>query len=224
MDEQKPGYSSVPRVAEKWLTWSMPRSLHEPVLGDLWETYQLYAKQYGPFKARLWYIKQTLKSSLRFILRYKRGMMMFLLSLAVFVGVTFMAMLLGGELSMFVNWPSAVIVLPVSVAFAIATTSIEDFKRAFSIAISDGHEWTEKQYRSAEHVFDMIGNSAVMMGWFGVLLGAIAMASHITKDSFADVFGPATAVCLLTIFYGYAIKIVCFTATQRIKHFSIVNQ
>lgn len=223
MDKRSIQPVTPPSLAEKWLSYCMPSRLREPVLGDLWETYQAYASEYGQLHARAWYIKQVVQSSMRFILRYKRGMVMFILSLAMFFGVTLMAMWFSGSLLMFVNVPSLIIVLPVSIAFAIASSSLADFKKAFSVVMSEERSWSASEYLSAQHVFNVMGNSAVMLGWFGVILGAIAMASNIEKEMFADVIGPATSVCLLTLLYGYVVKILCFTATQRIKHFHLVR-
>ena len=145
---------------------------------------------------------------------------MFLLSITLFIGVTAMAMYMSAEFSVFYNWPSLIIVIPVSLAFSMAITSLSTFKQAFSIVLSDGAGWSQSQLTAASHVFEAIGKSAVLMGWFGVIIGAVAMASDIDKTEFADVIGPATAVCLLTLLYGYALNIVCFSASSRIQYFA----
>ena len=53
------------------------------------------------------------------------------------------------------------------------------------------------------------GNGAVYFGWLGTLVGLIA----ITGDRFlvwgdVDKMGPAIAVSMLTILYGYSIKLI----------------
>ncbi|MDB2654425.1 hypothetical protein N9Y68_05860 [Luminiphilus sp.] len=46
---------------------------------------------------------------------------------------------------------------------------------------------------------------AVLSGWIGALVGAVIIAGNV-KD--VDVLGPALAVMLLTVFYGYVIKAI----------------
>ena len=45
----------------------------------------------------------------------------------------------------------------------------------------------------------------------------VAMASNINKDEFADVFGPAFAVSILTMIYGIGIKMVAYIMEEKIK-------
>lgn len=47
---------------------------------------------------------------------------------------------------------------------------------------------------------------AVLSGWIGALLGAVIIAGNV-KD--LDALGPALAVMLLTVVYGYFIKALC---------------
>ena len=56
------------------------------------------------------------------------------------------------------------------------------------------------------------GEGAVYFGWLGTLVGLIA----ITGDRYlvwgdVDKMGPALAVSMLTVLYGYSIKIICIS-------------
>ena len=54
-----------------------------------------------------------------------------------------------------------------------------------------------------------IGNGAVYFGWLGTLIGLIAIAGNrfgVWGDM--DKMGPALAVAMLTIFYGYLLKLI----------------
>ena len=54
-----------------------------------------------------------------------------------------------------------------------------------------------------------IGNGAVYFGWLGSLIGLIAIAGNrfnVWGDM--DKMGPALAVAMLTIFYGYLLKLI----------------
>jgi flagellar motor component MotA len=53
------------------------------------------------------------------------------------------------------------------------------------------------------------GNGAVYFGWIGTLIGLIAIAGgSFNAISSLDKFGAALAVSMLTIFYGYLLKLV----------------
>ena len=53
------------------------------------------------------------------------------------------------------------------------------------------------------------GNGAVYFGWLGTLIGLIAIAGN-RFDVWGDIdkMGPALAVAMLTIFYGYLLKLI----------------
>ena len=53
------------------------------------------------------------------------------------------------------------------------------------------------------------GNGAVYFGWLGTLVGVIAIAGN-RFDVWGDMdkIGPALAVAILTIFYGYLLKLI----------------
>ena len=54
-----------------------------------------------------------------------------------------------------------------------------------------------------------LGNGAVYFGWLGTLIGLIAIAGN-RFDVWGDIdkMGPALAVAMLTIFYGYLLKLI----------------
>ena len=67
---------------------------------------------------------------------------------------------------------------------------------------------------SGNHI-KSFGQGAVYFGWLGTLIGLIA----ITGNRFMvwgdlEKMGPALAVAMLTIFYGYAIKIVAIAINE----------
>ena len=54
-----------------------------------------------------------------------------------------------------------------------------------------------------------LGNGAVYFGWLGTLIGLIAIAGN-RFDVWGDMdkMGPALAVAMLTIFYGYLLRLI----------------
>ena len=54
------------------------------------------------------------------------------------------------------------------------------------------------------------GDGAVYMGWIGSLIGWIAISRFVFNEPTLESIGAAFSVSLLTIFYGYLIKLVTF--------------
>jgi flagellar motor component MotA len=57
---------------------------------------------------------------------------------------------------------------------------------------------------------------AVYFGWLGTLVGLIAMAAG-AFDNWGDLdrMGPALAVAMLTLFYGYMVKLISLAFADR---------
>ena len=67
---------------------------------------------------------------------------------------------------------------------------------------------------SGRHIANF-GEGAVYFGWLGTLIGLIAITGNrfmVWGD--VEKMGPAIAVAMLTIFYGYTIKIVTIALTE----------
>ena len=67
---------------------------------------------------------------------------------------------------------------------------------------------------SGNHIKNF-GQGAVYFGWLGTLIGLIAITGNrfmVWGD--VEKMGPALAVAMLTIFYGYTIKIVTIALTE----------
>jgi len=210
-----------PRIIEKFLNWTLPNELKDPILGDLAEEYVSLAKR-TPLKANYWYTRQALRSGLQFLTKTKRGLIMFLLGMIVFVCATAMAMMLSGEIMMFVNVPSFLIVFPPALMLTLASTSKQSRSHGFKLLFSESEDLNLIELNAAKQVFTTFGNLNLLMGWIGVAIGAIAMASNIDSDSFSQVFGPAFSVCMLTLFYALLIKALCYAAAAKIQ-FKIIN-
>lgn len=67
-----------------------------------------------------------------------------------------------------------------------------------------------------QKTFQVIEKVAIMMGWFGVISGAIAIASNVEPEVFPRVFGPAFAVMSLTLLYALIVKVFCYLAILRL--------
>jgi len=207
-----------PALAEKLLALSLPAELREQMLGDLYEEFQLYqVPQQGLFKARCWYYWQTIQSIYVYLNKQKEGVMGFIISAIVFFAAISMGMWFGGEFSMFFDIPSVILVVPPALLFALAATSVESMKWSMKLAISEQLEVRVKQINGAKRFLQVLGNSAILMSLITTLIGAVAMASHISASEFSSIFGPAFAVCILVLYYALIIKTLCYVAYQKIE-------
>jgi chemotaxis protein MotA len=176
-----------------------------------------------PFTADYWYTRQALHTGLLFLTKTKRGLIMFLLGILGFVVIVVMAMVQAGDLAMFVNVPSLLIIFPPALLITLASTSKQARKHAFSVLFSENIVLDNTQLKAAKHVFGVFGNMSVIMGLIGMIVGAIAISSSIDSEDLSKVFGPALAVCLLTLFYASLIKALCYAAGSKIQ-FKIISQ
>ena len=206
---------SVPKLSNRFLKWALPDDLIDPVLGDLEEEFFekiLINQNY----ATNWYRKQAIQTGLQFVCETKKGLLMFIISVFLFVALTLLAMWLGGGVDMFINIPSFLVVLPPTIAFTIAATSWQDVMRAFS-QLTHSHKGLDQDlYKNSRQVFIVMGNSAMLLAFFMTLICVVSLANSINAENFSQVFGPAFAVSILTLLYGVGIKVVCYVAEQKI--------
>lgn len=207
----------APAFYQKLLIWALPTNLQEPILGDLDEEFQALASQ-NLNQAKQWYIRQALTTSWRFLWKAQRGVIMFLLSLIVFVAVSLMGMVFGMEISAYIDVPSMMLTVLPSIFFAMAVTSPKHFVAGMGLLFNDDAEADEKDIKASQLSFKVLGNTAFLMGIFSSIMGAVAMSSNINVDDFANVFGPALAVCMLTLFYGVGLKVVSYVAEQKLQY------
>ena len=210
-----------PRLIEKFLHWTLPNELKVPILGDLAEEYVCLAAQ-TPLKANYWYTRQALCTSLQFLTKTKRGLIMFLLGIIIFVGMTLMAMVMSGEIMMFVNVPSFLIVVPPALILTFASSSKQSRSNAFRVLFSENLNLSREELNAAKQLYTTFGNMNMLMGCIGVVIGTIAIASNIEAKVFSQVFGPAFAVCVLPLLYSLLIKTLCYAAEAKIQ-FKIIN-
>jgi len=207
----------TPTFYQKLLVWALPNNLKEPILGDLDEEFQLLASQNLSY-AKQWYVRQALTTSWRFLWRAQRGVIMFLLSLIVFVAISLMGMVFGIEISAYIDVPSLMLTVIPSVFFAMAVTSPKHLTSGIGMLFNDDAEAEPSDIKASQLSFKVLGNTALLMGVFSSIMAAVAMSSNIAPDDFAQVIGPALSVALLTLFYGVGLKVVSYVAEQKLQY------
>lgn len=210
-------YNQPPKIASQFLSWALPEDLIEPVLGDLSEEYLQRISNKQLISAKYWYWRQAVKSGIQFMFKTQRGFVMFIFSILLFLGFTFMAMFLAGGAIMYIDTASILTIFPPAIAFTYASTSMNEVNRAFVLLLGNDASHNDQVYRSSKRVFSVLGNSGVLLGIFMTLIGWVAMGSQIDD---ASVIGTAFSVSILTLVYGLALKMLCYVAEQKIQTLS----
>ncbi|MBO1256291.1 MotA/TolQ/ExbB proton channel family protein [Alteromonas sp. 5E99-2] len=205
-----------PKLAEKFVKWSVPNELEEPLLGDLAEEY-LELLSTHPQKANFWYTRQALYTGLQFLTQTKSELIMFIFGILVFFGVVVLSMWGAGSIGIFSNIPSLLIVIPPAVLITMAASTKQTRKDAIQLLFNEQIPVEKVNMLQAKQVYTTLGNMSMLMGWIGIVIGAIGMSNNITVEGFSHVFGPSLAVCLLTLYYGLVIKGLCYAAEAKIQ-------
>lgn len=210
--------SGSPALARKLLNLFIPADLRDVIIGDLEEEFHLrLLPRYGRWLAGGWYWRQTLQTLYIYLNKQRSSVMGFIISVLFFVGLTLMAILLGGEIAMYVNLPSLLITIPPAIAFGVAATSVQAMKDSLKLAMTEQPDVDKTQLKQAIGFLRVTGNSAMLLGTFMTLLGFVAMANNIEAEVFTEVFGPAFAIAILTLVYALALKLLCYIAEQKIR-------
>ena len=148
---------------------------------------------------------------------------MFIISILLFMATSLMAMLIAFELAAYFDTISIILVLVPALGFSIAATSYRDLMQGIAMLLSGKRSHTPVQLTLSKHSFHVLGNAALLLGIFSTLLGFIAIAGNLPAAEFSTALGSAIAVCLLTLYYGVALKLICYVAEQKI-HSKLIAQ
>lgn len=203
-----------PIIASKFLSWALPEELIAPVLGDLSEEYQQRITTNQLSSANYWYWRQAVKSGVQFMLITQRGFIMFIFSVLLFLGLTFFAVIESGNMTMYIDMLSLLMIFPPAFAFTYASTSHQSVQQAFKLLMTNERNHDSQVYKSSKRVFSILGNSGMLLGVFMTLIGWIAMADLLENMRH---FGAAFSVSILALLYGIGLKMLCYIAEQKIQ-------
>ena len=114
------------------------------------------------------------------------------ISVLALAGIYFWAIIEGGALVEFINYPAlAVVLVP---AFLFAISGSEDSKTRVK----------------------KFANGAVLAGWIGTLIGVIMILMNLDFTTWQEFLPPAVGIGLLTILYGYIAKAMCFLIVENL--------
>ena len=129
----------------------------------------------------------------------------FMISLVALVA----AISFGSGITLFINAPSAIIVLCLglgTVMFAHGASSPGLLVRAAFGEVEEAHAG------EAGAIAQTASKSFVQAGWIGFLVGGVQMLANLDDPA---AIGPAVAVALLTVFYGYTLSTLLWLPTER---------
>ena len=206
---------SLSYVCDKILRWSLSKDLYVPISGDCIEGFETRQVR-NRVAAKLWLYKQVLLILWHHLPTTQKGSLMFIISSLIVTVIIIMTFWLGGEFSIYINLPSLLIVAVPAILAPFIIAGKASVGNAFKMLVdSTLLNDCDTPSRYVE-VFDVISKTAMLMGWFGIVSGAIAIASNVEAGSFTTVIGPAFAVLCITLLYALIIKMFCYLAKLRI--------
>ena len=137
--------------------------------------------------------------------------MLYLLALIFFIAFAVIGM--GSFVMAFINLPSMLIVLPPSFILAWGVTSNRALKLGVTLPFRKKSGFTSDEVNEACLFLRVFGWSALLMGAVGTLIGAVIMLQHLEDPS---AIGPALAITILTLFYSLFLKIIMYSAEQKL--------
>ena len=124
--------------------------------------------------------------------------MLRLLGYALGFGIMLMGIMLGGELHLFIDYPSMALTIGGGFAFCLAVHAPSAMSDAVRAARGSDPVSLEDFHRH-DAVLETLSNTTIASGVAGTLIGMVNMLAHMDDPKH---IGPACAVALLTILYA----------------------
>lgn len=139
---------------------------------------------------------------------------MYVISLIIFVLAMVFVMLLGAPFTAYVDAPSILMIVLMTVPMLMASGLLPDFKRAFRVMMTKSNLFTEEELKKSLLAVRLTTQLVMFSGLFGTLIGGISMLGKIDQIS---KIGPSVAVMVLTIFYAFCFVIILLPVQAKIK-------
>ena len=114
------------------------------------------------------------------------------------IGLLLMGIMLGGELKLFIDWPSLMMTVGGGIVFCYGVHSPSDLNGALRIANGTGAVSPADAQRY-DAVLETFSNTLIASGVIGTLIGMVNMLANMDNPKH---IGPACAVAILTILYA----------------------
>ncbi len=205
-----------PSLAMAILYVSLPARIREQLVGDLVEEFgNDKLQKYGALKARLWFWRQSVRSSCLYLWKGKGDVMALFLSLVIFFGVSLVTGYASGGVEQFVNLASLTIVLVPAIVLGMGATSFQALKDSIKLAFTDQANIHTETANQAALFFRVTARHCLWMGIYGVVFGWIGMLLFMNEPTDFQI-ARSLGVSLLTLLYGIGFQAVFYTAEQRL--------
>ena len=112
---------------------------------------------------------------------------------------------------------SLVIVLVPTIVFAIGAYSWGTYGKTWSIPFGNPENCEQSELVEVNKCLNFMGNMSVVMGIIGTFLGFILLLQNF--HNIGENLGPASAVGLITIFYGFFFKALFMFASSKVEKY-----
>ena len=112
---------------------------------------------------------------------------------------------------------SLVIVLVPTIVFAIGAYSWETYGKTWSIPFGNPENCEQSELVEVNKCLNSMGNMSVVMGIIGTFIGFILILQNL--QNIGENLGPALAVAVITLFYGFLFKALCMFASSKVDKY-----
>ena len=121
------------------------------------------------------------------------------------------------NLKYLIDLPSLIIVLGPTIVFAISSYSWGTYMKTCSIPYGNTEIYDQSELIEVNKCLNSMGNMSVVMGIIGTFLGFILLLQNF--HNIGENLGPASAVGLITIFYGFFFKALFMFASSKVEKY-----
>ena len=122
------------------------------------------------------------------------------------------------NLSYFVDLPSLLIIVVPSIFFSISATSWKSYWHSWSYPFLWRKQVTAEDAQSAARCLKVKGDAGFIMGVIGTVIGVMLLMRNINDFPEVQDLLNAITVGLITLYYGFIYKLLCYIAEQRVRN------
>jgi len=218
-----PGYEDTPnppRVARQLLSFFLPATLREPVLGDLEEEFagRLYSTG-SRNQASRWYWRQALQSACQFFWQQRGDGMAYLISAILFLAIIGLALMTSQVGLWLISPPVIILTVPTALILGIGATSMQAARSALAMSLTDAGIRSAADVNLATRFLRVTGNQFLLVGGVAFFLGTIQLLIGFSQNPGLVASGSHFArlgVAMLPLLYGMLFKCLFYSAEQKL--------
>lgn len=209
-----------PMIAKSILSFFLPETLRDPILGDLEEEYALRAGDSDSLmRVNRWYWWQVLKSSCLFLWQQRGAGMAYLLSVIFFVLAIFLALVTADFGLWLISPPIIIFIVPTSLLLGIGATSSQTARNAFRLSFSSSCDHSAQTINDACRFLHVTGNQFLLVAGVAFFLGAIQILINFSQNP--ELISNSShyfriGIALIPLFYGLIFKCLFYSAEQKL--------